>query len=190
MRLALLLALVSAAVAQSVQMQDSHTTESFRGISAVSRNIAWASGTHGTYLRTTERRPHLDSLSSPRRLHSRLPRRRRLLRRRSLPHVCRTRRSVPHLPHHRRRAALATSIHQHQSQRIFRLHGFLGSETRHRPRRSHPRRIRQTEIRTLNNRRRPNLAPDSARSAPRSRRRRRRLRRQQHLHRDPSLVEE
>ena len=53
MRLALLLALVSAAVAQSAQMQDSRSAESFRGISAVSRNIAWASGTHGTYLRTT-----------------------------------------------------------------------------------------------------------------------------------------
>ena len=53
MRLALLLAIVSAAVAQSAQMQDSHSAESFRGISAVSRNIAWASGAHGTYLRTT-----------------------------------------------------------------------------------------------------------------------------------------
>jgi photosystem II stability/assembly factor-like uncharacterized protein len=53
MRLALLLALVSAAVAQSAQMQDSHSAESFRGISAVSHNSAWASGTHGTYLRTT-----------------------------------------------------------------------------------------------------------------------------------------
>ena len=54
MRLALLLALISAAIAQSVQMQDSHSAESFRGVSSVSRNIAWASGTHGTYLRTTD----------------------------------------------------------------------------------------------------------------------------------------
>jgi len=54
MRLALLLSLAAAAGAQSLpQMQNSHTIESFRGISAVSRNIAWASGTHGTYLRTT-----------------------------------------------------------------------------------------------------------------------------------------
>ncbi len=53
MRIVLLLALVSAAVAQSALMQSSHTTGSFRGISVVSRNIAWASGTHGTYLRTT-----------------------------------------------------------------------------------------------------------------------------------------
>ena len=52
MRIVLLLALVSAAVAQSALMQSSRTTESFRGISVVSRNIAWASGTHGTYLRT------------------------------------------------------------------------------------------------------------------------------------------
>ena len=54
MRLALLLALISGAIAQSVQMQDSHSAESFRGVSSVSRNIAWASGTHGTYLRTTD----------------------------------------------------------------------------------------------------------------------------------------
>ena len=32
--------------------QISHTTESLRGVSAVSRAVAWASGTHGTYLRT------------------------------------------------------------------------------------------------------------------------------------------
>jgi photosystem II stability/assembly factor-like uncharacterized protein len=34
--------------------QLSHTTESLRGVSVVSRQIAWASGTHGTYLRTTD----------------------------------------------------------------------------------------------------------------------------------------
>jgi photosystem II stability/assembly factor-like uncharacterized protein len=32
----------------------SHTTESLRGVSAVSRDVAWASGTHGTYLRTID----------------------------------------------------------------------------------------------------------------------------------------
>jgi photosystem II stability/assembly factor-like uncharacterized protein len=32
----------------------SHTTESLRGVSTVSQKIAWASGTHGTYLRTTD----------------------------------------------------------------------------------------------------------------------------------------
>ena len=36
------------------RVQLSHTTEDLRGVSAVSRQIAWASGTHGTYLRTTD----------------------------------------------------------------------------------------------------------------------------------------
>ena len=36
------------------QVQLSHTTESLRGVSAVSRRVAWASGTHGTYLRTMD----------------------------------------------------------------------------------------------------------------------------------------
>jgi photosystem II stability/assembly factor-like uncharacterized protein len=58
MRLLLTLVLAAAAaLAQSQsapQTQLSHTTESLRGASAVSRNIAWASGTHGTYLRTTD----------------------------------------------------------------------------------------------------------------------------------------
>src|SRR5271169_5356985 len=51
MRLVLFL-LATTATAQQVQI--SHTTESVRGVSAVSREIAWASGTHGTYLRTTD----------------------------------------------------------------------------------------------------------------------------------------
>jgi len=43
------------ALAQSgPQVQLSHTAESLRGVSAVSRQIAWASGTHGTYLRTID----------------------------------------------------------------------------------------------------------------------------------------
>ncbi len=55
MRFSLLLLLAATAAAQSSpQIQISHTTESLRGISAVSRQIAWASGTHGTYLRTTD----------------------------------------------------------------------------------------------------------------------------------------
>ncbi len=33
-----------------------HSTESFRGVSAVSKKISWAVGTHGTYLRTTDGR--------------------------------------------------------------------------------------------------------------------------------------
>ena len=51
----LLLLLAATAVAQSgPRVELSHTTESLRGVSAVSHEIAWASGTHGTYLRTTD----------------------------------------------------------------------------------------------------------------------------------------
>lgn len=35
-------------------IQNSHTTENLRGTSAPTHNVAWASGTHGTYLRTTD----------------------------------------------------------------------------------------------------------------------------------------
>jgi len=55
MRPMLLLLLATAAAAQSgPRLEISHTTESLRGVSAVSPQIAWASGTHGTYLRTTD----------------------------------------------------------------------------------------------------------------------------------------
>jgi photosystem II stability/assembly factor-like uncharacterized protein len=55
MRFLLLLSLVATAAAQSgPQVQTSHTTENLRGVSSVSRRVAWASGTHGTYLRTTD----------------------------------------------------------------------------------------------------------------------------------------
>jgi photosystem II stability/assembly factor-like uncharacterized protein len=40
--------------AQTPRVQISNTTESLRGVSAVSRSVAWASGTHGTYLRTID----------------------------------------------------------------------------------------------------------------------------------------
>ncbi|HLV86988.1 MAG TPA: hypothetical protein VKV39_08440 [Candidatus Sulfotelmatobacter sp.] len=36
-----------------LEIQHSRTAESLRGVSVVSRHIAWASGTHGTFLRTT-----------------------------------------------------------------------------------------------------------------------------------------
>lgn len=36
------------------RVQNSQTTENLRGVSAVSRSVAWASGTRGTYLRTTD----------------------------------------------------------------------------------------------------------------------------------------
>jgi photosystem II stability/assembly factor-like uncharacterized protein len=40
--------------AQTFTIQKSNTTENLRGLSAVSDQIMWASGTHGTYLRTTD----------------------------------------------------------------------------------------------------------------------------------------
>jgi photosystem II stability/assembly factor-like uncharacterized protein len=54
MRQLILLLISATAIAQTLQVQLSHTTESLRGVSAVSREIAWASGTHGTYLRTID----------------------------------------------------------------------------------------------------------------------------------------
>jgi len=50
--LAAILFFVSSLIAQAVQ--NSHTIENLRGISVPARNLAWASGTHGTYLRTTD----------------------------------------------------------------------------------------------------------------------------------------
>ena len=47
--------LITSAVAQTQpRIQISHTTESLRGVSTVSSKVAWASGTHGTYLRTID----------------------------------------------------------------------------------------------------------------------------------------
>jgi photosystem II stability/assembly factor-like uncharacterized protein len=55
MRSLLLLLLAATVVAQSgPRIEISNTTEDLRGASAVSRDIAWASGTHGTYLRTVD----------------------------------------------------------------------------------------------------------------------------------------
>jgi photosystem II stability/assembly factor-like uncharacterized protein len=55
MRPLLLLLIAATAYTQSgPRVQISHTTESLRGVSAVSRSVAWASGTHGTYLRTVD----------------------------------------------------------------------------------------------------------------------------------------
>ncbi len=51
MRLLILLFVASAAA--QWQQQQSHTTESLRGVSIVDRQEIWASGTHGTYLVTT-----------------------------------------------------------------------------------------------------------------------------------------
>ena len=41
-------------LAQEHTLQDSHSTENLRGVSAVSPKVVWASGTHGTYLRTSD----------------------------------------------------------------------------------------------------------------------------------------
>ena len=51
----LILMLATTARAQSgPRVQLSHTPENLRGVSVVSRQAAWASGTHGTYLRTVD----------------------------------------------------------------------------------------------------------------------------------------
>lgn len=44
----------SAAAESQPRLLISHTTEGLRGVSVVSRDVAWASGTHGTYLRTVD----------------------------------------------------------------------------------------------------------------------------------------
>ncbi len=55
MRFLLVLVFAAAASAQShLVLQNSRTSESLRGVSAVSHLVAWASGTHGTYLRTLD----------------------------------------------------------------------------------------------------------------------------------------
>lgn len=48
------LALGSFCLAQAHILQNSNTAENLRGVSALSANIVWASGTHGTYLRTID----------------------------------------------------------------------------------------------------------------------------------------
>lgn len=55
--LSLVFFLSAAVLAQSKpQIRFSRTKEDLRGVSAVSRKVAWASGTHGTYLRMTDGR--------------------------------------------------------------------------------------------------------------------------------------
>jgi len=48
------LAFSTLSLAQSFTIQNSNTTSDLRGLSAVSTRIAWASGTHGTYLRSLD----------------------------------------------------------------------------------------------------------------------------------------
>jgi len=52
MRMWTVILLATSLYAQTTQ--DSHTTENLRGLSTPAPNVAWASGTHGTYLRTTD----------------------------------------------------------------------------------------------------------------------------------------
>jgi len=55
MRTLLILLAATTALAQTTpQTRLSRITENLRGVSAVTQKIAWASGTHGTYLRTTD----------------------------------------------------------------------------------------------------------------------------------------
>ena len=55
MRSLLFCLLAAGALAQSgPRVATTQTTENLRGVSTVSQKVAWASGTHGTYLRTTD----------------------------------------------------------------------------------------------------------------------------------------
>lgn len=55
MRTAIILLLLAVRIfAQQWIPQESHVKESLRGLSVVSSQVVWASGTHGTYLRTTD----------------------------------------------------------------------------------------------------------------------------------------
>jgi photosystem II stability/assembly factor-like uncharacterized protein len=55
MRALLTLLFAATALAQPApRVLNSHTSESLRGVSTVTQKVAWASGTHGTYLRTTD----------------------------------------------------------------------------------------------------------------------------------------
>jgi len=56
MRFLLLFLAVTAFAQSGPQTYPTYTAENLRGVSAVSRQIAWASGTHGTYLRSTDGR--------------------------------------------------------------------------------------------------------------------------------------
>ena len=53
-RLLIALALAADRVPAQIALQDSHSTASLRGIHSLDGGIAWASGTGGTVLRTTD----------------------------------------------------------------------------------------------------------------------------------------
>jgi photosystem II stability/assembly factor-like uncharacterized protein len=53
-RCSMLVLLATSLLAQNPIPQQSNTTENLRGIGVLPNHVAWASGTHGTYLRTTD----------------------------------------------------------------------------------------------------------------------------------------
>jgi photosystem II stability/assembly factor-like uncharacterized protein len=64
--LAAALTLTATATAHAqFELQDSHTTASFRGIHSIGNGIAWASGTEGTILRTTDEGKTWQRCASP-----------------------------------------------------------------------------------------------------------------------------
>ena len=65
MRLALCILLARVAGAQSWAPQESNSTSSLRGVSAVSPTVVWASGTKGTYLRTSDGGAHWRAATVP-----------------------------------------------------------------------------------------------------------------------------
>ena len=65
MRAFLTLLAAASACAQSFTPQTSGTQASLRGIWAVNDRIAWASGAHGTYLRTTDGGAHWTAAAVP-----------------------------------------------------------------------------------------------------------------------------
>ena len=91
---------------------------------------------------------HVDSGAGAGCHEPRLPRGRRVLGRRGVPHVGGTRRSVADLPHERRRQELAAAVHEQKSQGILRFDGVLGSDAWSRARRSDRRRHGETHVRS------------------------------------------
>ena len=66
-RLLLLAFMLTALVSAHAQweLQDSHTTAGLRGIHSVDGVVAWASGTQGTVLRTTDGGEHWEKCAIP-----------------------------------------------------------------------------------------------------------------------------
>src|SRR5438270_11397400 len=63
--LALILIFVSVPVLAQWKDQDSGTKENLRGVSAASAEVIWASGTHGTYLQSTDGGTHWRAAQVP-----------------------------------------------------------------------------------------------------------------------------